>query len=140
MTACSSEPSRNAASTPPADAALAVAAADSPPVANPPATGDPEEIAAAAAAADAAASAAAEAAGSASHQFTKAEFDRHVFGKTKAEIRTEFGAPLTVHDADDEWFYPSLAVYDADAGIQVAVTVRFVGIEGPNDTVAGVRF
>lgn len=74
-------------------------------------------------------------------RFTKAEFDAYVNGKSKAEIREEFGAPLVVHDEDDSWFYPDLAVYDADAGVQVhGTTIRFSGMNGPRDFVVETSF
>jgi hypothetical protein len=82
----------------------------------------------------------ANAAAPAAKHFTKAEFDRYTYGKTKGEIRDEFGPPAGVHDNPDEWYYPDLPIYDAEAGIRVAVSLRFAGVEGPDDFVAGVRF
>lgn len=61
-------------------------------------------------------------------RFTKQEFAQHVQGKTKADIRREFGPPLVVHDDSDSWYYSKLPIYDADAGIQVSVTIRFMGL------------
>lgn len=61
-------------------------------------------------------------------RFTKQEFAQHIQGMTKADIRREFGPPLVVHDDTDSWFYSNLPVYDADAGIQVSLTIRFMGL------------
>lgn len=73
-------------------------------------------------------------------QFTKVEFSNHVYGLTKGQIRAQFGSPNLVHGTDGSWFYTSLPVYDADAGIQVPVTIMFMGIGGPEDEVVGVDF
>lgn len=73
-------------------------------------------------------------------RYTKAEFETHVLNKTKAEIRSEFGPPLLVHDDLDEWFYGNLPVYDADAGIQVGVSIRFAGLADGSDFVVGARY
>jgi len=61
-------------------------------------------------------------------RFTKQEFAQYIQGMTKADIRREFGPPLVVHDDTDSWFYSDLPVYDADAGIQVSLTIRFMGL------------
>lgn len=61
-------------------------------------------------------------------RFTKQEFAQHIQGMTKADIRREFGPPLVVHDDTDSWYYSDLPVYDADAGIQVSLTIRFMGL------------
>lgn len=50
-------------------------------------------------------------------RFSKAEFASYAYGLTKAEVRRQFGRPLVVHEYDDSWFYPSLPIYDVDAGI-----------------------
>ena len=55
-------------------------------------------------------------------------------------MRRQFGKPLVVHDSDGSWYYPSLPIYDPDAGIQVGVTIQFMGIGGPDDEVAAVRY
>ena len=73
-------------------------------------------------------------------RFTKAEFSSYTYGLTKAEVRRQFGKPLVVHDSDGSWYYPSLPIYDPDAGIQVGVTIQFMGIGGPDDEVAAVRY
>lgn len=77
---------------------------------------------------------------SAPERFSKAEFASYAYGLTKAEVRRQFGRPLMVHERDDSWFYPSLPIYDVDAGIQVSVTIQFTGIGGPDDEVADVRY
>ena len=73
-------------------------------------------------------------------RFTKAQFDNYVYGMTKAEVRRRFGSPASVDDASGTWFYHDLPIYDADAGIQVGVWIRFMGIGGPADEVAAVSF
>ncbi len=75
-------------------------------------------------------------------QFTKAEFSSHVYGKTKAEVRQEFGAPTAVNDKTDSWYYEdrALNVYDADAGIRTLVWIRFSGAPSPDDTVVDVSY
>jgi len=74
-------------------------------------------------------------------RFTKAEFDNHVFGRTKAEIRAEFGPPAYVQDYNDSWVYNDLAVFDAAAGTRaISVTVQFTGAPAPDDVVAQVTF
>jgi hypothetical protein len=73
--------------------------------------------------------------------FTKAEFDREVRGKTKEQIRDEFGSPGTVHDDSDEWVYYDVPVYDASAGTKVAFSsIRFEGIDGADDRAVDVSF
>jgi outer membrane protein assembly factor BamE (lipoprotein component of BamABCDE complex) len=72
--------------------------------------------------------------------FTKAEFERYTYGKTKSQIRLEFGPPAAVHDSPNEWYYPDLPIYDAEAGIRVAVSLRFAGLEGTGNFVAEARF
>ncbi len=73
-------------------------------------------------------------------RFTKIEFDNYAYGKTKAQIRAAFGAPMMVHDNDDSWYYSDLPIYDVEAGIQVSVRVRFSGIPGPDDFVSEVIY
>lgn len=73
--------------------------------------------------------------------FSKEEFDTHVFQKTKAQIRAEFGSPDTTNDAQDEWVYFHLPVIDTDAGIQMkTVVITFDGEPAPDDAVALVRY
>jgi hypothetical protein len=55
-------------------------------------------------------------------RYTKEEFTRLVMGKTKAEIRAQFGSPGVVHDDDNEWGYFDLPVYDSEAGTKVGTT------------------
>ncbi|RZJ45997.1 MAG: hypothetical protein EON87_06090 [Brevundimonas sp.] len=72
--------------------------------------------------------------------FTKAEFSNFVYGMTKAEVRAKFGSPVLVRDRDASWFYTDIPVFDEDAGIQVPVTIRFMGIDSPTDEVAAVMY
>ena len=76
--------------------------------------------------------------------FTKKEFDNYAFNRTKEQIREEFGPPDGIHDDIDEWLYIStnqnLTVMDPDAGKQVSVSIRFIGVDGPADTVASVNY
>lgn len=53
-------------------------------------------------------------------KWTKTEFIQLVAGKTKAQIRAEFGSPDSVQGS--EWLYFHLPVYDKDAGAQVGTT------------------
>lgn len=73
-------------------------------------------------------------------RFTKAQFDHFIYGKTKPQIRALFGSPLVVHDDSNEWFYNDLPIYDADAGTQTGVSIRFAYLGGSNDEVVEVRF
>ena len=73
-------------------------------------------------------------------RYTKAEFNNYAYGMTKAQIRAEFGSPLVVHDDGSRWYFPNLPVYDADAGIQVPVTLGFMRIGGLEDEVATVEY
>lgn len=73
-------------------------------------------------------------------RFTKEDFDKYAYGRTKAQIRDEFGKPDTVEDSDDSWYYWHLPVYDATAGTHPTVILRFVGENGPNDSVVQVRY
>ena len=74
-------------------------------------------------------------------QFTKASFQTEVYGKTKEQIRAEFGKPDNVDDGSDSWYYWHLPVYDETAGIQVNNTkIKFEGIAGPGDMVAQVSY
>lgn len=74
-------------------------------------------------------------------RFTKAEFSNHVYNRTKAQIRAEFGSPDLVQEYSDSWVYTRLAVFDADAGTRAqTVTVQFTGLPSPDDVVADVRF
>jgi hypothetical protein len=60
---------------------------------------------------------------------------------TKAGIRDQFGAPDTVDDGSDSWYYWKIPVYDAEARTKVHTTViRFSGLEGPTDSVVDVRY
>ena len=76
--------------------------------------------------------------------FTKKEFDQYAFNRTKAQIREEFGPPDGIHDDIDEWLYipsnKSLIVMDPDAGEQVSVSIRFLGLDGSADTVVSVHY
>ena len=73
-------------------------------------------------------------------RFTKAQFDNFVYGKTKPQIRALFGSPLVVHDEMNEWFYSDLPIYDANAGTQTHVSIRFMNLGGSHDEVVQVRF
>ena len=73
-------------------------------------------------------------------RFSKSEFSDYAMGLTKAQVRREFGKPLIVRDYDDSWYYPNLPVFDDEAGIQVGVTFRFMGISGPDDEVVGISY
>jgi hypothetical protein len=73
-------------------------------------------------------------------RFTKTEFDDFVFGKTKAEIRREFGSPDGVDEASDSWYYNQLGITDPEAGTHAVVKIRFLGIAGPSDSVASTSF
>jgi len=75
-----------------------------------------------------------------SPEYTKAEFSNHVFGKTKSQIRAEFGRPDMVDDGSDSWYYNSLKVFDPDAGTHAIAVIRFEGIQGSEDSVAQVRY
>lgn len=72
--------------------------------------------------------------------FTKDGFSDYVYGMTKSRLRAQFGPPDAVHDMNDSWYYSRLPIFDQDAGIQVPVTVQFMGIGGPEDEVAHVRY
>ena len=48
-------------------------------------------------------------------QYTKEQFEKAVLGKTKAEIRSQFGSPREVF-SPSEWYYFRPPVYDAEAG------------------------
>lgn len=74
-------------------------------------------------------------------QWTKSEFDSEAFGKSKAQIRAEFGKPDNVDDGTDTWYYWHLPVFDEAAGIQVHNTsITFEGLGGVDDRVAKVRY
>lgn len=68
------------------------------------------------------------------------EFSNYVYGMTKSQLRAQFGPPAVVHESDDSWYYPGLPIFDEDPGIQVPVTVQFMGIGGPHDEVAAIRY
>lgn len=70
---------------------------------------------------------------------TQVEFDTWAYGRTKAQIRGALGSPLLVK-ADDSWYYSSPPIFDRDAGTQVPVTIKFLGLPSPDDTVAGTQF
>ena len=74
--------------------------------------------------------------------FTKAEFERFVIGKTKAEIRSAFGSPTSVLDSSDSWWYSQLDidVVDEFAGTRTGVTIRFDGIPSAESEAIDVRF
>ncbi|MGZ8363392.1 MAG: hypothetical protein ACXWVO_06015 [Caulobacteraceae bacterium] len=73
-------------------------------------------------------------------RFTKAEFADYVVGKSKADIRAEFGPPSFVSDADNSWYYAELPIYDPDAGIQVPAYVLFKVTEGHENEAGAVRY
>jgi hypothetical protein len=81
------------------------------------------------------------ASGSEARHFTKQDFAGEVRGKTKEQIRDEFGPPGTVHDDTDAWVYYGLPVYDASAGTKVAfASIRFEGIDRADDRAVDVSF
>lgn len=58
-------------------------------------------------------------------QYTKEEFEKEVLGKTKAEVRAEFGSPQEVFSSA-EWYYFRPPVFDADAGTRAeSVVIKF---------------
>lgn len=74
-------------------------------------------------------------------RFTKTEFSNYVYGKTKAQLRAEFGSPMSVDDSTDSWTYgPNIQVYDDQAGSSTMVKIRFIGLEGPDDEAVSVRY
>ena len=74
-------------------------------------------------------------------KFTKSEFSNYVYGKTKAQLRAEFGAPFAVDDTSDEWKYgTNIGVVDAEAGTPVYVAIRFTGFDGPDDEATSARY
>jgi outer membrane protein assembly factor BamE (lipoprotein component of BamABCDE complex) len=79
--------------------------------------------------------------GRAACQFTKTDLDKEVTGKTKAQIRAEFGSPLVVHEDDDSWYFGDrIAVCDAEAGTAVHASIRFGGLAGPDDPVVDIGY
>jgi outer membrane protein assembly factor BamE (lipoprotein component of BamABCDE complex) len=72
--------------------------------------------------------------------FTKQEFDRYASNRTKDQIRAEFGTPMSVHDDLDTWVYSNLPIYDAEAGTREMVSIRFAGVDGPQDFVVDTSY
>jgi outer membrane protein assembly factor BamE (lipoprotein component of BamABCDE complex) len=60
-------------------------------------------------------------------RYTKDDFEELVLGKTKAEVRAQFGSPNHV-SGSDEWDYLHLPVYDKDAGTEVGTTTIQFGL------------
>jgi hypothetical protein len=79
-------------------------------------------------------------------QFTKQAFVEYADGKTKAQIRAEFGKPDGVSSAyPDTWTYsifnPTLQVGDPDAGVRATVDIQFEGDENASkDVVVAVNY
>jgi hypothetical protein len=58
------------------------------------------------------------------HQWTRDEFGAHVHGKTKAQIRAEFGSPDS--SDGDKWEHDHLDILDVDAGTHAhTAIIRF---------------
>jgi len=69
------------------------------------------------------------------------DFIVHVYGKTKAQVRAEFGSPDNFDSASNTWFYWHLDITDSQAGTPVRNTaIEFAEIGGDYDTVNDVRF
>ena len=74
-------------------------------------------------------------------RWTTDEFTPHVYGKTKAQIRAEFGSPDNVISSVNTWYYWHLNVVDSRAEIVVHSTnIRFSNLGGDDDAVNDVDY
>jgi outer membrane protein assembly factor BamE (lipoprotein component of BamABCDE complex) len=74
----------------------------------------------------------------AARTFSVPDLESYVRGRTKTQVREEFGPPDAIDGVDDMWFYDErnsrLTVVDPDAQKRVSVWVKFGGPDGPSDS------